>query len=265
MIIAPISSGSKGNCILIEEKGTKILVDAGVSKKRIEEGLSFYGCDPYDIDAILITHEHDDHIKGLGVFLRKYDIPTYATDKTKEYLLSGANIGCVDSSLFCSITSGKSFRINNVSVTPVPISHDAADPVCYRFDEGGKSCAIVTDLGTFDDSLIAQLKSLNGILIESNHDLRMLQIGHYPYQLKQRIWGDKGHLSNESCGRLLGELLHENLEHIILGHLSGENNYPELAFEAVRNEINFSANSFCAEQFDIKVASRTKPSCLVEF
>lgn len=265
MIIAPISSGSNGNCIFIENNRTKILVDAGISKKKIEDGLQFYGCNPKNLDGILVTHEHLDHIKGLGVFLRKYDIPVYTTSKTIESILSSSNIGAVDIELFTPIEKDKTFEINDLHIKPIPISHDAVDPVCYRFDSVNKSGAVVTDLGTYNEKIIAELQGLNSILMESNHDVRMLQTGTYPYRLKQRIWSDIGHLSNESCGRLLCEILSDQLKHIILGHLSGENNYPDLAYQAVRNEINFAGHGFCAEEFNIQVASREKPSCLVEF
>ena len=138
-------------------------------------------------------------------------------------------------------------------------------PVYYRFFEKEKSCAVVTDLGEYDDKLVSSLQNLDAVLIESNHDVNMLQTGSYPYSLKQRIWGNKGHLSNEACGRLLNRLLSDRLKHILLGHLSEENNYPELAYQAVRNEINFSPDKYQADNLDIRVASRVKPSCLVEF
>lgn len=265
MKLSAISSGSQGNCILLENKNTSIMVDAGISRKKIEEGLDYYCKSPEDIDGILITHEHSDHIKGLGVFLRKYSIPVYGTEKTINYILEESNIGKVDRELFNVIEAEKRFIINDLEINPMHISHDAVDPVCYKFINGDKSCAVVTDLGEYDYKLAGNLRELDAILIESNHDINMLQTGPYPYILKQRIWGNKGHLSNESCGRLLNDIVSEKLKHIILGHLSKENNYPVLAYEAVRNEINFGKNDFSAEDFDIKVASRVEPSCLVEF
>ncbi len=265
MIIAPISSGSRGNSILIAHEGTRLLVDAGISGKRIEEGLSFYGYRPTDLNGLLITHEHTDHIQGLGVFLRKYDIPVYAPKETIAAVLSSPKIGKVNPALFNPIEVGECTQIEKVSVFPIKVVHDAVNPVCYRFDTSEKSCAVVTDLGCYDDTLVSRLKGLDTVLIESNHDIRMLQTGPYPFPLKQRIWGSQGHLSNENCGRLLSRIAGKRLKHIILGHLSGENNYPELAFEAVRNEINFADNGINADELDIQVASRTEPSCLVEF
>lgn len=265
MKLASISSGSKGNCILVNNESTSILVDAGISKKRIEEGLDSFGKKPEEIDGIVITHEHSDHIKGLGVFLRKYKIPVYGTEKTIEYILNSSTVGNVDTDLFYVVKPENDFSIGDIELMPVHISHDAVDPVCYRFSAGQKSCAVVTDLGEYDQRIVAYMQKLNAILIESNHDIGMLQTGPYPYHLKQRIWGNKGHLSNETCGRLLNDLISDKLSHIILGHLSEENNYPDLAYEAVRNEINFCDNDFYADDFNIKVARQSMPSCIVEF
>lgn len=265
MKLASISSGSKGNCILVESKNTSILVDAGISKKRIEEGLDYFCKTPNKIDGIVVTHEHSDHIKGLGVLLRKYNIPVYGTEKTIEYILNCPALGKIDSELFQVIRPEQNFTIKDMDLHPIHISHDAVDPVCYKFIDHDKSCAVVTDLGFYEQHLVGELQELNAILIESNHDINMLQTGPYPYALKQRIWGDRGHLSNESCGRLINEIISEKLQHIVLGHLSQENNYPDLAYEAVRNEINISSTEFRADDIDIKVASRSRPSCLVEF
>lgn len=234
----------------------------------MEEGLSCFKRSPEQIDGILITHEHSDHIKGLGVFLRKYKIPVYATEKTIDYILHSSSVGKVDSDMFFPIERNKSFSLKRLRVSPLAISHDAADPVCYRFDEDStrdRSCAIATDLGEVTTELIHSLQELDAILVESNHDIRMLQMGPYPYHLKQRIWGNKGHLSNEACGNFINEIISGRLKQIVLGHLSQENNYPELAFQAVRNEINFAKHQFNTDDIDLKVASRTSPSCNIEF
>ena len=265
MKLASISSGSKGNCIFVEQNNTSILVDAGISKKRIEDGLAYFGTKPEQIDGIVVTHEHSDHIKGLGVFLRKYKIPVYATEKTIQYLREDAQMGTIDTDLYHIISKDKIFFIKKLQILPVHTSHDALDPVCYRFFGDGKSCAVITDLGETDRHLIDTMKGLDAALIESNHDLGMLQTGPYPYYLKQRIWGSKGHLSNEACGVLINQIISERLKHIILGHLSQENNYPELAFQAVRNEINFGNHDYSAEQIELKVASQVEPSDTIEF
>ena len=265
MIFCSLYSGSSGNSIFIGDKESKILIDAGMPGKKIDEAMKSIGQDPSKLDGIFITHEHSDHIKGLGVFLRKYQVPVYATEGTINCILNNKTVGKVDSDLFNVIKPDRDFSIKDIELLPLHISHDAADPVCYRFFEKEKSCAVVTDLGEYDDKLVSSLQNLDAALIESNHDVNMLQTGPYPYSLKQRIWGNKGHLSNEACGRLLNRLLSDRLKHILLGHLSEENNYPELAYQAVRNEINFSPDKYQADNLDIRVASRVKPSCLVEF
>lgn len=268
MNLASISSGSKGNCILIRNNNTSLLVDVGISKKRTEEGLRVFNQNPENIDGILITHEHSDHIKGLGVFLRKYKKPVYATEKTIKYIVCSSTVGNIDTDLFHVIEPDKEIILKDIQVQPLSISHDAVDPVCYRFNSNlneDKSCAIVTDLGAPTEKLTKSLYDLDTILIESNHDIGMLQAGPYPYYLKQRIWGNRGHLSNEACGGIINNIISDKLKNIILGHLSAENNYPDLAFSAVRNEINFAGHRFHESDVNLKVASRNEPSCNVEF
>lgn len=203
MKFSSIASGSKGNCLLYENNDVKLLVDAGISKKRIEEGMSECGSSLEEVNGILITHEHSDHISGLGVVSRKYHIPIYATKGTISKILEDSKVGTIDRNLFNEIEENKDFYMGSTLVTPFSISHDAAQPVAYRFDSDGKSMAVATDMGMYDDYIIGNLKGLDAVLIESNHDINMLQIGPYPYALKRRIWGNKGHLSNETCGNLI--------------------------------------------------------------
>ena len=156
MKLSSISSSSKGNCILVENNNSSILVDVGISRKKAEEGLEFFGKKPENIDGIVITHEHSDHIKGLGVFLRKYQVPVYATEGTINCILNNKTVGKVDSDLFNVIKPDRDFSIKDIELLPLHISHDAADPVCYRFFEKEKSCAVVTDLGEYDDKLVSK-------------------------------------------------------------------------------------------------------------
>ncbi len=261
MEIASICSGSSGNCILVKSDDINILVDAGISNKRIEGGLNFFDTSPNEIDAIVITHEHSDHIKGIGVFLRAHPVTVYATKGTIDYILNSSSTGEVDEDLFEEIESGEEFFVGNMKINALSTSHDASDSVCYRFDDGKKSCAIVTDLGYYHDELVDSLQNLDAILVEANHDLKMLEVGPYPYHLKSRIWSDEGHLSNEACGQLLSEIISDRMQYIILGHLSKDNNYPELAFETVRNELMFNDIDIKEMDIEIKVARRDQPSC----
>lgn len=261
MEIASICSGSSGNCILIKSGDTNVLVDVGVAKKRVLEGLEFFNTSPNEIDAILITHEHSDHVKGLGVFLRAHPVSVYATKATIENILASSSIGEVDKELFEEIDSDDEFFVGGLKVNSISTSHDASDSVCYRFDDGDKSCAVVTDLGYYHDDIVESLKDLNAILVEANHDLKMLEVGPYPYHLKSRIWSNVGHLSNEACGQLLSEIISDKMQYIILGHLSKDNNYPELAFETVRNELMFNNIDLNDMGIEIRVAKRDCPSC----
>ena len=264
MEIASICSGSSGNCILVKSGDTNILVDVGVPKKRIEEGLEFFNTLPNEIDAILITHEHSDHIRGLGVFLRAHPVSVFATKGTIENILNSSSLGEVNEELLEEIDSDEEFFVGDVKINPISTSHDATDSVCYRFDDGEKSCAIVTDLGYYHDEIVESLQDLNAILVEANHDLKMLEVGPYPYPLKMRIWGDEGHLSNEACGQLLSEIISDKMQYIILGHLSKDNNYPDLAFETVRNELKFNDIDLNDMGIEIKVAKRDCPSCNIK-
>lgn len=264
MRLMSIASGSSGNCIYVGNENTHILVDTGISKKRVEEGMKGIDLCPSDLDGIFITHEHSDHISGLGVLSRKYNVPIYGTRETLNAIKSYSKIGKVDFDLFVEIEPDVSLNINTLEVKPFSISHDAANPVSYRIEDSRSKIAVATDLGTYNDYIVSNLEDLNGIVLESNHDIRMLQTGAYPYYLKQRILGNKGHLCNEMAGRLLDLILNDNMKKIFLGHLSKENNYEELAYESVRMEINLSDSKYKADDFDISVAKRDMPSGCIE-
>ena len=265
MRLCSIASGSSGNCIYVGSDTTHLLVDTGISKKRTEEGLAQIDISLQDVDGILITHEHADHIGGLGVVSRKYHIPIYATQKTIDAIKNTSSVGKIEQELFCPIKADEAFMIKDIKCNPMRISHDAADPVAYRFKCGSKQIAVATDMGTYTDYTIECLKGMDALLLEANHDVHMLQVGPYPYPLKQRILGDRGHLSNESAGKLLCHLLHDNLKAVFLGHLSKENNYEELAFETVKLEIAFGSDKYKPDDFLIEVAKRDSVSRMMEF
>lgn len=243
MRLTSIASGSSGNCIFVGTDATHILVDVGISGKKIEAGVNELGLSMNDIDGILITHEHSDHIAGLGVIARRYGIQIYATPLTKKAILDPkSKVGNIDEELICEIYPDEKLTIKDLIINPMKVSHDAIDPVAYRFKEGDKRAAVVTDLGNFNDYTVESLKGTNVLFLEANHDVNMLQVGPYPYYLKQRILSDHGHLSNERAGNLLYNLLHDDLKAVFLGHLSKENNIPELAYESVRCEVTMNTS-----------------------
>ncbi len=258
-----VASGSSGNCICLGSDQCHVMIDAGISGKRIEEGMNTYDYTTSDMDGVLITHEHSDHIQGLGVVARKYGLPIYATKGTADAILQSSSVGKIDPSLFHVIEAGKTFFIGNLEIYPMSISHDAADPVAYLVSDGRHRVGIVTDLGYYDADIVSHMEGLDALLLEANHDIHMLQVGAYPYPLKQRILGERGHLSNETSGQLLGQILHDGMQHILLGHLSKENNYDELAYETVRLEISLGDNPYRGNDFPIEVAKRNRPSSLI--
>ena len=191
---------------------------------------------------------------------RRYGIPMYATADTIDFIIDNEPAGKIDRSLFNVVKADEEFEVGDITVTPISISHDAVDPVAYKMKSAGKSVGVITDLGVYDDYIISRLKGMDILLIEANHDVRMLETGRYPYPLKQRILGKKGHLSNESSGQLLTRLLHDKLKTVILGHLSKENNYERLAYETVRLEISMGETPYKEDDFPIYVAGRDCPS-----
>lgn len=263
MNLVSITSGSSGNCIYAGTDNTHILVDVGLSGKKIEEGLNSIGITASDLSGILITHEHIDHIAGLGVMARRYGMNIYATKGTIEGIKATKSVGEIPDGLMREISADEVFKINDLEINPIRISHDALEPVAFRLSNNDRAIGICTDLGTYNDYIVDSFKGVNAILIEANHDVNMLQVGRYPYSLKRRILSDRGHLSNENSGRLLCELLHDDLSTIMLGHLSEENNLAELAYETVRLEIMMNECKYQPEDFELIVASRHERSKLV--
>ena len=263
MELCSIASGSSGNCIYVGSDTAHILVDAGISGKRTEQGLNSIGLSCKDINAIMVTHEHSDHISGLGVLSRRYHIPIYATQKTIEAIQRISSVGKIEEELFHPIAADKPFMIKDIKINPMHTSHDAAEPVAYRFKHGKKTAAIATDLGTYNHYTIEGLKEMDLLFLEANHDVNMLQVGSYPYALKQRILGDRGHLSNELSGKLLDKLVHDKLQAVVLGHLSRENNMPQLAYETVRLELAMGKHKYRGTEFPITVAKREEVSPII--
>ena len=260
MRLCSIASGSSGNCIYVGSEHTHLLVDTGISKKRIEDSLAELDLKGEDLSGIFITHEHVDHIQGLGVFSRKYEIPIYASKGTIAGIRACKTIGQMPEGILHEISKDETFSIGDLQVKPFAISHDANEPTGYRIENENKAIAVATDLGTYDDYIVNNLKGLDAVLLEANHDTHMVEVGPYPYYLKQRVLGKQGHLSNELSGRLLCDILHDNLKCILLGHLSKENNFAELAYETVKLEVTMSKTPFNGNDIPLMVADRDKMS-----
>lgn len=262
MRLVSIASGSSGNCIYIDNDESAVLIDTGISRKRIFEGIESIGASPDKIRSILITHEHCDHIAGLAVTMKQLKVPVYATMKTFDAIMSQNKNTKMDTSLFHCITPNNDFSIDGFNVRPFSVSHDAADPVCYTVCDPSGKAAVATDLGYYDEYIVSCLTNSNILLLESNHDINMVQVGSYPYSLKKRILSEKGHLSNEGCASLITRLAGADLTHVILGHLSRENNYPLLAYETVKAEVKARCGDYI-DRLDLQVAGQYEPCRMV--
>lgn len=229
-------SGSSGNALFIGTEKTKLLIDAGLSGKRILEALCSIGENPAELSAILISHEHIDHVRGAGILSRKQDIPIYANEST--WCAMECGLGPVKLENRVTFCTGKEFEIGDICIKPFSIPHDAAEPVGYSFFAQGKRITTATDIGHMNDDILSHIEGNDLLLLESNHDIEMLRVGPYPWHLKKRIMGDHGHLSNESCAEVIARLAEKGGKHFILGHLSNENNFPELAYQTTLNALN---------------------------
>lgn len=232
--ITPLFSGSSGNSILICTEHTKILVDAGVSGKRTEEALLSIGVSASELKAILITHEHSDHIQGAGILSRKHNIPIYATSVTWQ--AANGKIGEIKPSNIRKI-SKSDFFIDGLLIEPFETPHDAADPIGFCLSRGSRKVGIATDLGHFPKSVEHRLHSCDLVLLEANHDIDLLLKGSYPHKLKQRIKSRHGHLSNDDAAIASIKLAAAGVSSVLLGHLSLENNDAKLAFRTVTDAL----------------------------
>ena len=232
MKISVLSSGSKGNSTLIQTKNTKILIDLGVTKSYVEEKLKEIEVEPKEIKAILITHTHVDHIQGLKVFLKKYKPLVYVTEELLELLKE------YDFAANYVIYDDKSQIIDDLKIDLIKTSHDAKGSLGFIISDDKKSCVYITDTGYINNRYFEKLKNHNLYILESNHDVAMLMDGNYPYHLKQRILGNKGHLSNDDAAFYLSEFVGDNTKTIILAHLSDDNNTYDKALNTVKDTLN---------------------------
>ncbi|HEL1018402.1 TPA: MBL fold metallo-hydrolase [Streptococcus equi subsp. zooepidemicus] len=232
-----LASGSTGNCFYLETPKKRLLIDAGLTGKKITSLLAEIDRRPEDLDAILITHEHSDHIKGVGIMARKYNLDVYANEKTWQMIDERHMIGNLDVAQKHVFERGKTMTFGDIDIESFGVSHDAVDPQFYRIMKDNKSFVMLTDTGYVSDRLAGIIENADGYLIESNHDVEILRAGSYPWSLKQRILSDLGHLSNEDGAGAMIRSLGNKTKKIYLGHLSQENNIKELAHMTMVNQL----------------------------
>ena len=231
--ICILASGSRGNAVYVSDGSTSILIDAGLSGIEIERRLNSKGLYPEDLNAIIVSHEHTDHIQGVGVLSRRFSLPVFISSKTEKAAVSQLGNVRVIKNFEC----GSPFMINNLSIHPFSISHDATDPSGFTVNQNGTKIGIATDLGIATSMVKEHLKGCSLLILEANHDEEMLINGPYPWPIKQRIKGRTGHLSNVASKNLLKEVQHDRLKYVILGHLSETNNTPQKALSEVGRAI----------------------------
>lgn len=235
-----LASGSRGNSTLVQSSSTRILVDAGISCRETFKRMKATGEDPHALSAILITHEHCDHVYGLLVLAKKLSIPVYMTGSTHEAWSRSVRDACGEHPELTRLeffSSGRRFHIGDIEITPFTIPHDAADPVGFSFRSEGIKMAIATDLGYLPPSVCDQLRGCDVLVLEANHDVAMLRGGPYPWSVKQRVMSRVGHLSNSALADFLVTDYDGNASFIVLAHLSEQNNHPEIARGAVEKAL----------------------------
>ncbi|GAB2537302.1 MBL fold metallo-hydrolase [Gracilibacillus alcaliphilus] len=236
MQFSVLASGSTGNAFYIGTEKEKILVDAGLSGKEMTRLFKEINVDPNSLSRILVTHEHSDHIKGLGIFARKYDLPIYANEKTWKAMEHA--LGRIESEQKFIFNREETQTFGDIDVESFAVSHDAADPMFYSFHHNGKKVALVTDLGYVSERIKKTVEAADALIFEANHDVEMLRMGRYPWSVKRRILGDSGHVSNDDCALALKDIIDNQTKRIYLAHLSKDNNMKDLARMSVENGLH---------------------------
>jgi phosphoribosyl 1,2-cyclic phosphodiesterase len=249
LCVCLLASGSKGNAIYVSDGRTSLLVDAGLSGIEMERRFAAAGLEISTLQAIVVSHEHSDHIRGVGVLSRRYQLPVYISSGTQK--ACGTQLGRLHA--VHHFETGRSFTLNGLTIHPFVTSHDAADPAGFTISRNGRKIGIATDLGIATGMVKEHLKTCDLLILEANHDPTMLIEGPYPWPLKQRIKSRNGHLSNQESGDLLAEIRHDGLCHVILAHLSETNNTPEIARQTVEKLL---AGTDC--RFDLHVARQDR-------
>lgn len=252
-------SGSSGNSLFVESENTKILIDAGVSCKKIENALNDIQIDPNSLDGILVTHEHIDHVQSLGTISKKYDLPVYVNQQTLDAMPKQKDKIAEKNIKLFNISD--KFEIGDLSINPFSIPHDAANPCGFNILNQNKKISIATDIGHMTNDILKNLEESLFILLESNYDPEVLRCSSYPFHLKSRIAGPTGHLPNEMAGKTISHLLKSGLKNAMLGHLSKESNFPELAYQTVLDEL--ISNNYTENTIKLSVASRDSHSKII--
>lgn len=253
-------SGSSGNSLFVQSDNANILIDCGVSSKKIETALNNLEISPDTLDGILITHEHSDHVQCLGTFAKKFNIPVFVNSKTLDGMPKQKEK--LENCIVKNFEVGENFEINNLKIKSFSIPHDAANPCGFTITDDTKTIGIATDIGHMTTNILKELEPSNFILLESNYDPEVLKCSPYPYHLKQRIAGPNGHLPNEMAGKTISILLRNKLKRAMLGHLSKENNFPELAYKSVVEEL--ISNNYDENSLQLSVASRDIPGKIIQ-
>jgi phosphoribosyl 1,2-cyclic phosphodiesterase len=255
MRFASLGSGSRGNATLIEAGGTRVLLDSGFAAREVERRLALLGVEASSLDAILVTHEHQDHIRGVGALARRYQLPVWMTSGTNRCDRCGQ---LPELHLFSSHSG--SFQIGAIKVTPFPIPHDALEPTQFLFTNGTGSLGMLTDAGSWTPHILDLMRSCSAILLECNHDSDMLANGPYPLSLQRRVGGKLGHLSNQQAAEFIGQLDHDSLQHLVAAHLSEQNNTQELVREsllaavpALADRLSFALQDGVSSWFEVTV------------
>ena len=254
-------SGSSGNSLLVETENTKLLIDAGVSSKKIEDALTNLNIDPHYIDGILVTHEHIDHVQGLGTLSKKFNLPVFVNEETLDAMPKQKDK--INEKNIKKFKVTDTFCINDLKVKPFSIPHDAANPCGFNIEKENCKISIATDIGHMTNDILKNLEESIFVLLESNYDPEVLKYSKYPFQLKSRIAGPTGHLSNEIAGKTISYLLKSGLKSAMLGHLSKQSNFPELAYKTVVDEL--ICNNYNEDSLALCVASRDTPSKMLSF
>lgn len=252
-------SGSSGNSLFIKTENTKILVDAGVSSKKIEKALNELDIEPKSIDGILVTHEHSDHVQGLGTFSKKFDLPVFVNQETLDAMPKQRDK--ISEKNLKTFKVSEKFSIGDLDINPFSIPHDAANPCGFTILNEDKKISIATDIGHMTNDILKNLEESQFVLLESNYDPEVLKCSSYPFMLKSRIAGPTGHLPNEMAGKTIAYLLKSGLRQAMLGHLSKESNFPELAYKTVVDEL--IANNYNENSLNLSVANRDCHSKLI--